>query len=114
MSIDYADVCSVLAEALPDFRPSEVDMKDRLSYIILNDMVRFACDRAYPEYETLMEQFAALFERLISEGDSNVHDLALDALDTVWEHREEREFVARHFGPRTREVWERICAGEHG
>jgi len=84
MSIDYSDVFPVLAQALPDFSPSPVDWEDRLSYPFLNQMAWFVCDRAYPElpeYETLMRQFAGLFERLISEGDSNVHDLAHDALE---------------------------------
>ncbi len=79
-------------------------------------MVTFVCDRADPglqEYEALMQQFAALFERLISEGDSNVHDLAHDGLESVWE-REERDFVVGYFGPKTRELWGRICAGERG
>jgi hypothetical protein len=115
VSIDYSDVFPVLANALPEFSPSSEDWEDCLSYPFLNEMVRFVCDRAYlgiPEYEPLMQQFAALFERLISEGDSNVHDLAHDALETVWEHREERDLIAAHFGPKTRELWERIYGGE--
>jgi hypothetical protein len=106
----------VLIEALPEFKPSPDDLEDHLSYLVMSDMVRYVCDRSYsgfPEYETLMQQFADLLERLISEGDSNVHDLAHDGLDSVWEH-EERDELAKHVGPKTREVWERICAGEHG
>jgi hypothetical protein len=115
MSIAFADVFQVLAEALPDFKASPEDWEDG-AYPFLSDMVRYVCDRSYsgfPEYEILMQQFADLLEQLISEGDSDVHDLALDGLDSVWEH-EERDEIAKHFGPRTREAWERICAGEHG
>jgi hypothetical protein len=119
MSIAFADVFPVLAEALPDFRPSPQELEECLSYVFLSDMVRFVCDRScsgFPEYEILMYQFANLLERLIVEGDSDVHDLAHDALDSVWEREEygEREVLAHHFGPMTRELWERICAGEHG
>lgn len=62
----------------------------------------------------LMRQFATLMERLISEGDSDVHDWAHDGLESVWEHHDECNVVAGYFGLKTREVWERICAGEHG
>jgi len=113
MSIDYEDVFDVLAEAVTDFKPSEAELEDRLSYPFLNGMVRFACDRAFPEFDTSLHQFADLFERLICEGDSNVHDLAHDALETVWEH-DEREFISGYFGPKTRELWGRICSGERG
>jgi len=67
----------------------------------------------FPDSEKFATRLAALFERLISEGDSDVHDLTHDGLDGLW-GCEERDFVAKHFGPKTREVWERICAGEHG
>jgi hypothetical protein len=111
MTIEFEDVFPILADAIPEFKPSAEDLEDRLSYLFLNDMARWVCDRGYPGFENQMGQFAALFEKLISEGDSNVHDLAHDALETVWEG-DEREFVARHFGPKTRELWDRICAGE--
>jgi hypothetical protein len=117
MTIDYADVFPVLAEALPDFEPSAVDWEDRLCYPFLYAMVRFVCDRAhpeFPEYEKLIRRFSALMERLILEGDSDVQDLAHGALETVWEHGEERDAIARHFEPKTLELWKRICDGERG
>jgi hypothetical protein len=113
MRIEYEDVFDVLAEAVTDFKPSEAELEDRLSYPFLNGMVRFVCDRAYPEFESSLRQFADLFERLICKGDSNVHDLAHDALDALWEHGE-RELISGYFGPKTRELWGRICAGERG
>ncbi|MGA7244614.1 MAG: hypothetical protein WBX19_15610 [Terracidiphilus sp.] len=110
-----ADAFPILADAIPDFRPSEEDWEDQLSYIFINDMVRYVCDRAYPEFEPMLMQFAALLERLYIEDDSSVHDLAHEALDSLWARNEqEQEIVAGYFGPKTREVWLRICAGEHG
>lgn len=61
-----------------------------------------------------MREFAALLEKLITEGDSNVHELTHDALETLWEHQDERAFVAEYFGPSTRTLRDRICAGERG
>jgi hypothetical protein len=52
-------------------------------------------------------------EKLISDGDSKVHDLAHDGLDSVWACQE-REIVAGYFGSKTREIWKRICSEEHG
>jgi hypothetical protein len=113
MTIAFRDVFPVLAGALPEFRPAAEDWEDRLSYPFINDMVRFVSDRAYPEYEDLMSQFSTLLEKLISTGDQDVRDLAHEALDTLW-GREEKDFVSRYFGPKTHEMWTRICAGEHG
>jgi hypothetical protein len=90
-SVDFEEVFQVLAEALPDFEPTREGLEDGLSHPFLNDMVRFVCDRAYPEYDALKYQFAVLSERLISEGDNRVHDLAHDTLDGLWEHRDERD-----------------------
>ena len=113
-SIEFENVFDVLAEGLTDFKPSESEWEeDRLSYPFLSDMVRYVCDRAYPEFETSLRQFADLLEKLIGEGDSRVHDLARDALDTLW-GQDEREFISGYLGPKTREVWKRIRAGEHG
>ena len=113
MSIAYWDVFDVLAEAMPECPPAPDDWEDRLSYIYINDIVRYVCKWAYPDFEPLLKRFAALMERLFIEGDENVQDLAHDALEAVWDHREEGVFVAKYFEPRTREVWLRICAGEH-
>ena len=114
MTIDYADVFDILAEAMPECPPEPGDWEDRLSYIYINNLVRYVCDRAYLDFEPLLKQFAALMERLYTEGDEPVCDLAHEALDSLWCHDEERDVVARYFGPKTTEVWLRICAGEHG
>ena len=66
-------------------------------------MIRFVCNRACPEFETSIRQFADLFEKLISEGDRNVHDLAHDGFEALWEH-DEREFISGYFGPKTRDL----------
>jgi hypothetical protein len=116
MTIAFEAVFPVLAEAIPGFKAYPEDLYEGLAYPFLSHMVRFVCDRGYaglPEYEPLLSQFAALLESLISDGDRDVHDLAHDALESVWA-REEREFVASFFGPKTRALWVRICAGERG
>jgi hypothetical protein len=113
MTIAFQDVFPVLAQALPDFKASEEDWEDRISYAFLSDMVRFVCDRGYPGSDGLMTGFARLLETLLILGDSDVKDLVHDALESVWA-REERDFVAMHFGLKTSELWTRICAGERG
>jgi hypothetical protein len=65
MSIAFADAFPVLAEALPDFKPDHEN--EGLRYLYLNDMVRWVCDRANPEFEPQMMEFATLFEKLLTE-----------------------------------------------
>jgi hypothetical protein len=111
MAITVDNVFSVLVEAMPEFKPNEVN--DGLSYPYLNDMVRFVSNRAYPEYELLLRQFAALIERLLTEGDEQVCWLAEDGLDTLCGHEDaaERDMVASHFGTTSRVLWRKVCAG---
>jgi len=112
----YSFVFPVLADALAEFKPSAADLQEPLPYIFMFQMVEFVCDRAYaglPQVNPSLRQFATLMERLISDGDSDVHDLAHDGLESVWA-REEGEFVASFFGPKTRALSVRICAGERG
>jgi hypothetical protein len=71
-------------------------------------MVRWVCDRTYPEFERQIEEFATLFEKLLTEGGSDIRDLTQDALETLLDH-EEREVIASHFGPKTQELWKPIC-----
>ena len=113
MEIAYANVFDVLTGAMPECPPDPSDREDRLSYVYLSDMTRYVCDRAYPECEVVLRQFSALLEKLFTEGDPDVHDLAHDALENVWARREERTFVAHFFGAATREVWLRVRAGEN-
>ena len=110
MTIAFETVFPVLAEALPDFKPSEEDWEDNLSYPFMSDMVRFVSDRGYPGFDELMSRFARLLEILLTDGDSDVKDLVHDALESLWA-RDERDFVAMHFGLKTRKLWNRICAG---
>ena len=107
--ITFANVFPILAEAWPEFTASAPDrVEDRLSYPFLNDMVRFVCDRVYPEFDPLLHRFAALLENLLADGDSDVRDLVHDALETLRSH-EEREKIADHFGHRTRDLWKQVC-----
>ncbi len=107
--ISYEQVFPTLAEALPDFTASRQDwVEDQLSYPFVNDMVRFVCDRAYPEFDPMISQFAALLERLLSHGDERVHELVHDALEGLWSS-DAPAIVTSHFGPKTRELWNLVC-----
>ncbi|HXR38186.1 MAG TPA: hypothetical protein VN776_03810 [Terracidiphilus sp.] len=50
MSIAFEDAFAVVATAMPKFKVSAAEWEDRLAYPLLNDMVRWVCDRAYPEF----------------------------------------------------------------
>lgn len=109
MPISHEEVFPILAEALPEFTASHQDwVEDRLSYPFINDMVRFVCDRAFPEFDSVLKRFAALLEQLLSGGDERVRWLVKDALEGLWSS-EVRALVASHFGPKTQELWELVC-----
>ena len=113
MSIDYGDVFDVLVEAMPECPPDPGDLEDRLSYLYINQLARYVCNRADLDYEPLLKRFGALIERLFVGGDETVQGLAYEALQTVWEHHEENGLVARYFGSKTIENWLQLCGGAH-
>jgi hypothetical protein len=104
MSIDYADVFPILAEALPDFQASEDDWEEPTPYFFLGDMVQFVCQKASEGSIEVLDKFSVLLERLVSDGDSNVRDLVLDALEGLRENSNQ-DVVSRRFGPKTLEIW---------
>ena len=113
MTIEYCDVFPVLAKAVSGCEPTKQYWDELLPYVFINDLVRFVCDRGYPDFDGVLGQFGELVERLLTEGDDEVRNLAHDALDTVCSHKDlaERDAVVQHFGPTTMKAWERICGG---
>jgi hypothetical protein len=101
--IKLQEVFPILADAVGGFVPSEEVREEALSYPFISDMVRFVNDRSYVGTSEA-KQLAKLLERLFVEGDHDVHDLAVDALETVSE-QENGEIIAQEFGPVTTQVW---------
>jgi hypothetical protein len=104
MTIAWEEVFPMLAEAVPGFRPSKEGWEDRLSYPYISDMVRFVNDQTFLG-DAEAKQLSRLLETLLADGDSMVHDLAVDAVETVSEC-ENGILIAAHFGPETRRIWE--------
>lgn len=50
-----------------------------------------------------------LLERLLTEGDGNVHDLAVDAIETVWK-QENGKLIAHHFAPEAKKIYDDVEA----
>ena len=108
MSIVYSEVFPILAKAVPGFEPDEEDWKEPAEYIFLYDMVKFVCERTPSRSNTEARALAALLERLLLEGDRDVRDLVQDGLEHVWDC-DTREFIAKYFGQKTRELWIQVC-----
>ena len=104
MTIEYADVFPILAAALPDFKASELDWQEPLPYIFLGQMQDFVCRTAGSGSFIEIDQFASMLEKLTLEGDNNVQDLVLDALDGLLEC-DLRDIVAARFGPKVHQLW---------
>ena len=88
--------------------------EDHLSYPLFNDSARYICSEAevlkYVESVDeahRMSQVPAcmeLFERLLSEGNSDVRDLVTEAIETLSTCPHERE-VKKWAGPEVSRIW---------
>jgi hypothetical protein len=108
-TIQFSDVFPILAMALPGFRATEDDWEDRTCYFFLSDMIGFVCDRAGSGSIAEAQNLTALLDRLLSEGDSDVHDLAMDGLDTISECLC-REMLIGRFPPALLKAWQERLA----
>lgn|GEM_PF-3403486 len=104
--IVWEKVFPILAEAIPGFGPSQEEWEDCLCYPFISDMVRFVNDRTYLGTAE-SEHLARLLENLLTKGDGNVHDLAVDAIETVWGSENGRS-IAEHFGQESKKIWDEI------
>jgi hypothetical protein len=114
MSIAYSEVFPILAKAVPGFEADEEDWKEPTPYFFLGDMVAFVCERTPSRSNAEASALAALLERLLLEGDSDIRDLVQDGLECVLDC-DTREFIAKYFGQKTRELWVQVCqrSAEH-
>ena|SRR5215469_14031267 len=108
MSITMSEIFPILAKAVPGFEASEEDWKEPTPYFFLGEMVEFVCERTPSRLNTEANALAALLETLLLEGDSDVRDLVQDGLEHVWDC-DTREFIAKYFGQKTRELWIQVC-----
>jgi hypothetical protein len=103
MHIEWEGVSSILREAFPGFQPTIVDWDDDLSYPLMSDLIRYVDERV-PLESGEAKQLGDLLERFLVDGDMNVRDLAVDAIETVWE-QENSSSIASHFGPESQRIW---------
>lgn len=104
MNIAYKDVFSVLAHALPGCPVAEKDWQEPLPYVAMQEILSFVCQRADLGFKSDIDEFSILLEKLASEGDSDVHDLVVDALDGL-STCPKREIIATRFGPKVQQLW---------
>ena len=83
MSIKYAKVFPILAKALPGFEASEEDRMEPTPYLFLSDMVESVCQRTASGSNAEAGVGAALLEKLLLEGDSDVWACPLGGRQTV-------------------------------
>jgi len=107
MSISYCDIFPILATAVPDFEPSEVDWEEPLPYMFMHQMMEFVCQKAAVSSYDHCEKFAALLEKLAIDGDEETHYLVMDVVEDMREC-ESKKLIAEHFGPLVRDLWEEI------
>ena len=110
MTLAHSDVFPILASAVTGFEANDEDWEDRVTYFFLSDMIRFVCGETESGSRTETQQLAALLDKLLTEGDSDVRDLVMDGLDTVAEcvHRDE---IIGHFTPEVMEAWKTRVVG---
>lgn len=108
MGIAYSEVFPILAEAVPGFGASEEDRREPTPYFFLGDMVKFVCERTPSRSNAEASALAALLERLLLEGDSDIRDLVQDGLECVLSC-DTREAVAKYFGQKTLDLWFQVC-----
>jgi hypothetical protein len=104
VTIQYKDVFAVLAHAEPRCPVTEDDMQEPLPYLRMQELLSFVCQRADLGYSVEADRFGALLEKLVSEGDNDVRDLVIDALDGLGTCRK-KVLIASRFGQKTWQLW---------
>ena len=117
MAITLQTAIFELRHAIPSFPIDSQSEEDNLSYLVFNDFARFICSqgevlqylkpgddvRRFSEVPLCME----FLERVLDEGDSDVHDLILDTIETLsacpWQ-----QAVKDYAGPRVAAIWNEI------
>jgi hypothetical protein len=104
ITIAYAEVFAILANALPECAATEGDWIVPLPYVRMQEILSFVCLQAGLGNSDAIEKFAALLEMLSSRGEEAVRDLVIDALAGVRGCKFE-EIIASRLGFRTKELW---------
>jgi hypothetical protein len=108
MGIEFADVVPFMMRSLPGFHASEEQMKDAdLAYIFKMHIVRYVSAESKSGSVLPLDEFAAVLEQLLTQGDENVYSLAVDTLEDFFEDPE-RERVSAHFGPKAKKIWREL------
>lgn len=103
--ISHSEVFPLLARALPDFQADAEEWREPTPYFFLSEMVAFVCQRVAMGSREDSKRFSSLMEKLIVDGDADIHDLVTDAMETLWECQV-RNQVAEDFEPRTLDRWQ--------
>lgn len=120
MLITNQNVLSEMRKAVPGFRIDPEWSLVGLTYPIFNDFARFICSEAEVLQFISLEEEAlelsqvgasmAFLERVLQEGDSDLHDLVFECIETI-ASCEWIEQVKKYFGPRVSDLWVRHFSG---
>lgn len=108
MKITMTNVLQILSVAITGFEVTEEDWREDAPYGLLADIRRFLCERAGPQLVAQLNEFSVLLEKLLTEGDQDVHDMVMDSLEGLLEC-DRKNSITRFFLPRTQELWSKIC-----
>jgi len=99
---------STLVESLrrivPEFEINPDWLEDDLGYPIVNDLARYICDQARLPDLNRVKNGLAFLEAGLEFGDSYVHDLVHESLETLLSC-DHILVIKAHFGPRVLDYW---------
>jgi len=120
MPITTETVLSEMQRAVPNFLISPEWISDGLTYLAFNDFARFicseaevlqyACSEVEAELLSQVEISMAFLERALRDGDSDVHLLVLECVESLacceWISQ-----IKKDFGPRVTDLWAHHLSG---
>ena len=102
--ITRANLIESLRVLVPKFEVNPDWLKDELGYPIINDLARYICDQAKLEDLDEVRSGLAFLEMSLESGDSYIHDLVLESLETLISC-DEIGSIKSYFGPRVHDLW---------
>jgi hypothetical protein len=87
---------------IPEINPEWLE--DELGYPIINDLARYVCEQARLRDFGEVRSSLAFLETGLERGDSYIHDLVGESLETLFSCHE-IESIRPSFGPRVHDMW---------
>ncbi len=110
MTISNATIISELLKRVPEFHPNGDDVREGLTYPIINDLGRYICEKASARSHDEVKKAIDGLETLLAEGEESLTRLVGDCLWGLLECPEISD-IAAFFGPRLRQLQNKYPPG---